>query len=173
MAAQRRESGASGSAGSRRGRANEAGSLYRSGVAAYLAAHGLVGRGVEAAGYLEGGSAPVALSFETGDAVDDIRCELADGTTLWLQAKRACGPDAQLKATAAQWVGQVGSLREGDKIGLATAEPKGSVRNLGAALDRRRRPPPVAGPFPPGRPRLSMRSGTCSLQARRRRQSAR
>jgi hypothetical protein len=150
MAAQRRESGASGTAGSRGGKANEAGSLYRSGVAAYLAAHGLVGRGVEAAGYPEGGPAPVSLSFETGDAVDDIRCGLADGTTLWLQAKRACGADAQLRATAAQWVGQVGSLLEGDKIGLATAKPKGPVRSLGAALDRRRRPPPVAGPFPPG-----------------------
>ena len=92
----------------------------------------------------------MTLSFETGDAVDHIRCGLADGTTLWLQAKRACGADAQLKATATQWVGQVGSLRDGDKIGLATAEPKGPVRNLGAALDRRRRPPQVAGPFLPG-----------------------
>jgi len=150
MAAQRRKSDASGAAGSRGGRANEAGSLYRSGVAAYLAAHGLVGRGVEAAGYPEGGPAPVTLSFETGDAVDDIRCGLADGTVLWLQAKRACGADAQLQATAAQWVGQVGSLRDGDKIGLATAEPKGPVRDLGAALDRRRRPREVAGSFPPG-----------------------
>jgi hypothetical protein len=42
--------------------------------AGYLGAHGLVGRGVEAAGYSEGGPAPVALSFETGDAADDIRC---------------------------------------------------------------------------------------------------
>ena len=150
MAAQRRKSDASGAAGSRGGRANEAGSLYRSGVAAYLAAHGLVGRGVEAAGYPEGGQAPVTLSFETGDAVDDIRCGLADGTVLWLQAKRACGADAQLEATAAQWVGQVDSLRDGDKIGLTTAEPKGPVRDLGAALDRRRRPLEVAGPFPPG-----------------------
>ena len=150
MAAQGRKRVASETAASRGGRANEAGSLYRSGVAAYLAAHGLVGRGVEAAGYPESGPAPVTVSFETGDAVDDIRCGLADGTTLRLQAKRACGADAQLKATAEQWVGQVGSLREGDKIGLATAEPKGSVRNLGAALDRRRRPREVAGPFPPG-----------------------
>lgn len=92
----------------------------------------------------------MTLSFETGDAVDDIRCGLADGTALWLQAKRAVGADAQLRATAAQWVGQVGSLRDGDKIGLATAEPRGPVRDLGAALDRRRRPPQVAGPFPPG-----------------------
>ena len=115
----------------------------------------------------------MTLSFETGDAVDDIRCGLADGTTLWLQAKRACGADAQLKATAAQWVGQVGSLRDGDKIGLATAEPKGPVRNLGAALDRRRRPPRSRACSCLVRPRLSMRSGTCSLQAPCRRQPTR
>ena len=149
MAVQRRRRNPSGTAASRGGRANEAGSLYRSGVAAYLAAHGLVGRGVEAAGYAEGGPAPVMLSFETGDAVDDIRCGLADGTVLWLQAKRACGADAHLEATAAQWVGQVASMHEGDKIGLATAEPRGAVRDLGAALDRRRRSPQVAGPFRP------------------------
>ncbi len=148
MPAQGRD--ASRAAASRGGRANEAGSLYRSGIAAYLAAHGLAGRGVEAAVYPESGPAPVTLSFETGDAVDDIRCGLANGTTLWLQAKRACGADAQLRATAAQWVGQLGSLREADKVGLATAEPRGSVRNLGSALDRRRRAPQVAGPLPPG-----------------------
>lgn len=141
---------ASRTAASRGGRANEAGSLYRSGVAAYLAAHGLTGRGVEAAGYPESGPTPVTLSFETGDAVDDIRCGLADGTTLWLQAKRACGADAQLRATAKQWAEQVDSLLEADKVGLATAEPRGPVRNLGAALDRRRRAPGVAGPFSPG-----------------------
>jgi hypothetical protein len=140
---------ASRTAASRGGRANEAGSLYRSGIAAYLAAHGLTGRGVEAAGYPETGPAPVTLSFETGDAVDDIRCGLADGTALWLQAKRACGADAQLRATAVQWVGQAESLGEADRVGLATAEPRGPVRNLGAALDRRRRAPGVAGPFRP------------------------
>lgn len=58
--------------GSRGGQATEAGSPYRSGVAAYPAAHGLAGRGVKAAGYPEGGPAPVTLAFETGQAVDDI-----------------------------------------------------------------------------------------------------
>jgi hypothetical protein len=91
MASQGQKRVASEAAASWGGKANEAGSLYRSGVAAYLAAHGLVGRGVEAAGYSERGPAPVTLSFETGDAVDDIRCGLANGTTLRLQAKRACG----------------------------------------------------------------------------------
>jgi len=90
----------------------------------------------------------VALSFETGEAVDDIRCVLADGTVLRLQAKRACGADEHLAATVVQWMGQVGDLRQGDKVGLATAEPKGVVRDLGAALDRRRRS--VPGPLLPG-----------------------
>ena len=78
-------------AGSSGGRGNEGGSLHRSGVAAYLAAHGLVGRGLEAAGNSEDGPPPTAISFETGEAVDDLRCELRDGTALLLQAKRTCG----------------------------------------------------------------------------------
>jgi len=130
------------------GRGNEAGSVYRAGVAAYLAAHGLAGRGVEAAGYPESGPAPVRLSFETGEAVDDIRCELADGTVLRLQAKRVCGDDRHLIATVAQWAGQVRDLRPGDMVGLATAEPRGSVKDLGEALERRRRS--VPGPHTPG-----------------------
>ena len=52
-----------------------------------LAAHGLAGRGVEATGSQETGPAPVRLSFETGEAVDDIQCELSDGTVLRVQAK--------------------------------------------------------------------------------------
>lgn len=133
---------------SRGGQANQAGSLHRSGIAAYLAAHGLVGRGVEVAGYPESGPAPVTLAFETGDAVDDIRCGLADETALVLQAKRTCGADKHLKATVTQWAGQVAHLRPGDRLGLATAQPRSPVRELAAALDRRRRP--VPGPFPPG-----------------------
>jgi hypothetical protein len=130
------------------GRANEAGSVYRAGVAAYLAAHGLAGRGLEAAGYPESGPAPVRLSFETGEAVDDIRCELADGTVLRLQAKRKCGGSQPLTATVAQWARQVHELRTGDMVGLATAEPQGPVRDLGYALERRRRS--VPGPHTPG-----------------------
>jgi hypothetical protein len=124
------------------GRGNEAGSVFRAGVAAYLAAHGLAGRGVEAAGYAESGPPPVRLSFETGEAVDDIRCELADGTVLRFQAKRACGDDRHLTATVAQWAGQVHDLRAGDMVGLATAEPRGYVKDLGRALERLRRSVP-------------------------------
>jgi hypothetical protein len=136
---------------SRGGQANEAGSLHRSGIAAYLAAHGLASRGVEAAGYPESGPAPVALAFETGEAVDDIRCELANETVLRLQAKRACGANEHLKATVSQWAQQVDGLQPGDMIGLATAEPEGPVKDLGSALDRCRRP--VPGSFTPGEDR--------------------
>jgi hypothetical protein len=127
------------SAGSRGGQANEGGSLHRSGVAAYLAAHGLTGRGVEAAGYPESGPAPVAISFETSDAVDDLRCELSDGTALLLQAKRTCGADKNLASTVGQWARQVPDLPPGDRIGLVTAHPQGQVKTLSAALARRRR----------------------------------
>ncbi len=134
------------SAGSSGGLANEGGSLYRSGVAAYLAAHGLKGRGVEAAGYTEFGACSVVLLFETSQAVDDIRCELADGTAIVLQAKRACGADEQLQKTVSQWVRHLPDLGAGDRMALATAHPRGPVRALGAALRRRRRA--QSGPFP-------------------------
>jgi len=133
------------SPGSSGGQANEGGSLYRSGVAAYLAAHGLKGRGVETAGYPEAGPAPVALSLETSEAVDDIRCELADGTAIVLQAKRICGADEQLRSAVSQWVGHLPDLKAGDRMGLVTASPRGSVRVLGPALARRQRLQP--GPF--------------------------
>ena len=64
-----------------------------------------------------------------------------------LQAKRACGADAQLTATVAQWSVQADRLGPGDRIGLATAEPRGAVRHLNAALRRRRSQ--VPGTFSP------------------------
>lgn len=129
-------------AASHGGQGNEAGSLHRRGVAAYLAAHGLAGRGVEAAGFLETGPVPVRLSFETGEAVDDIQCELSDGAVLRLQAKLECGNDRHLAATVAQWVRQAENLRPGDMMGLATGRPKGPVRELDSALHRGRRSVP-------------------------------
>jgi hypothetical protein len=65
---------------------------------------------------------------------------------LLLQAKRTCGADKHLTATVTRWAGQVARLRPGDR--LALPQPKGPVKELAAALDRRRRP--VPGPFLPG-----------------------
>jgi hypothetical protein len=120
------------------GQANEAGSLHRAGVAAYLAAHGLAGAAVEAASYAEGGPHPVSVALESGDAVDDIRCGLSDGTLLFAQAKRECGLDRQFRSTVTQWAAQVPTLREGDRIALAAGRVKGKVRALGPALARRK-----------------------------------
>jgi NACHT domain len=120
------------------GQANEAGSLHRAGAAAYLAAHGLAGAAVEAAGYAEGGPYPVSIALESGDAVDDIRCGLSDGTLLFVQAKRECGLDKQFRSTVTQWVAQVPALRDGDRMALATGRVKGKVRALGPVLARRR-----------------------------------
>lgn len=47
-----------------------------------------------------------------------------------------------MAATLTQWTGQAHDLRPGDMVGLATAEPKGPVKDLGYALDRRRRSVP-------------------------------
>jgi hypothetical protein len=129
------------------GQANEAGSLHRAGVAAYLAAHGLAGAAVEAVGYVEGGPYPVSMTLESGDAVDDIRCGLSDGTQLFVQAKRECGLDNQFRSTVTQWAAQVQALRDGDRMALATGRVKGKVRALGPALARRRSMH-AAGPSP-------------------------
>ena len=87
----------------------------------------------------------MALSFETGDAVDDVRCDMSDRIVLRLQAKRKCGNDKHLASTVAQWARQLPSLGPGDRVGLATAEPQGPVRHLAAALARHSRA--VPGPF--------------------------
>ncbi|ACU77438.1 putative signal transduction protein with Nacht domain [Catenulispora acidiphila DSM 44928] len=130
--------------GSIGGRANEAGSLHRSGVAAYLAAHGLVGRAVEEAGYLPGGPTPAAVEFETHDDVDDIACTMTDGSRLLIQAKRACGIDDQFRSAVAQWVTQTPKLRRSDRVALAAAEISGNLRFLGQALGRHRKQ--ISGP---------------------------
>jgi hypothetical protein len=87
----------------------------------------------------------MALLFETSEAVDDIRCELADGTAIVLQVKRTCGADEQLQRTVSQWAGHLPDLKTRDRMGLATANPRGPVRVLGAALTQRQRALP--GPF--------------------------
>lgn len=132
--------------GSRAGQGNEAGSVHRRGVAAYLAAHGLASQGLSAAGHAVNGPSPIRLEFETDQPTDDITCILSDGSRLFVSAKRACGNDRHLKNTVEQWVAQAATLNDGDRLVLATAEPKGIVKYLGAALLRRRIDSPI---YPP------------------------
>ena len=124
--------------GSRAGQANEAGSVHRRGVAAYLAAHGLASWGLPAAGHAVNGPSPIGLEFETDQPTDDINCILSDGSRLFVSAKRACGNDRHLKNTVEHWVAQAATLNDGDRLVLATAQPKGIVKYLGTALLRRR-----------------------------------
>jgi hypothetical protein len=126
---------------SRSGQANEAGSVHRRAVAVYLAAHGLASRPVAAADPSPGNPTPVALAFETSHATDDLLCTLSDESRLFISAKRACGNDGQLQDTVDQWLAQVDDLQPGDRLVLATAEPKGVARHLGKALSRRRTAP--------------------------------
>jgi hypothetical protein len=121
----------------RAGVANEAGSVHRRNVAVFLAVHGLTGRAVL-------GGIPTFLAFETAHATDDILCELDTGRRLFISAKRTCGVGKPFQDTVADWVKT--AFEAGDRLVLATAEPKSSVRFLGPALERRREAPGTVAP---------------------------
>ena len=122
----------------RGGQGNEAGSVYRRGVGAILATHGLRAKGIAALEMPDSGPYPVAIAFETLDAVDDIRCELSDGTCLYLQAKRTYGKDKTFKSAVDQWVAMLKRLRDGDRLVIVSAEARGDVAALPSALRQRR-----------------------------------
>jgi hypothetical protein len=121
------------------GAANEAGTEYRRGVAAYFAAHGL--NGIPLAGFpVEGDGATVeAVALETDLGVDDLLVSLRCARLL-VQAKRTLSwklmPDI-----ARQWVT---ALRDSqfhlgtDFLVAVTGSPSGPVRALAQALRRTR-----------------------------------
>lgn len=125
------------SANNRGGQANEGGSLHRAGIAAYLAVHGLFGKPIREAGFAAGDPYPTEIHLETADAVDDIKCVMSDGSNWFIQAKRTCGNDGAFKSAVSQWSKQ--PLKSGDRLGLAVRTLKGSVKELGVALDKKRR----------------------------------
>ena len=122
----------------RGGQGNEAGSVYRRGVGAILATHGLREKGIAALEMPDSGPYPEAIAFETLDAVDDIRCELSDGTCLYLQSKRTYGKDKTFKSAVEQWMAMLKRLRDGDRLVIVSAEAKGGVAALPSALRKRR-----------------------------------
>jgi hypothetical protein len=123
---------------SRGGQGNEAGSVYRRGIGAILATHGLREKGIAALEMPDSGPYPEAIAFETLDAVDDIRCELSDGTCLYLQAKRTYGKDKTFQSAVEQWIAMLKRLRDGDRLVIVSAEAKGEVAALPSALRKRR-----------------------------------
>jgi len=97
------------------GASNELGSDHRAGVAAYLAVAGMYAERVVPD--LE--AVPTAIDLETTDATDDIRCEMSDGTTWFIQAKVRGSLAEPFRKTAAQWAQQV--LDDDDEVVMASA----------------------------------------------------
>jgi hypothetical protein len=127
-----------GNTATRGGQGNEAGSVYRRGIGAILATHGLREKGIAALEMPDSGAYPEAIAFETLDAVDDIRCELSDGTCLYLQAKRTYGKDKTFKSAVEQWIAMLERLRDGDRLVIVSADARGDVAALPSALRKRR-----------------------------------
>lgn len=128
------------------GAANEAGSLYRSGVGAYLIAHGLTGVTI---GFLpeELAGVPVQLVVEADDEVDDIVCEMSDGRKLLLQAKRTVGLNATLRKAVDQWVRQIRAGLDPTRATLVVvaSELSAPAKALQRALERERNRAPQKG----------------------------
>jgi hypothetical protein len=122
----------------RGGQGNEAGSVFRRGVGAILATHGLREKGIAALEIPDSGPYPVAIAFETLDAVDDIQCQLSDGTRLYIQCKRTYGKDKTFTSAVEQWMAMLERLRDGDRLVIVCAEARGEVAALPSALRKRR-----------------------------------
>lgn len=135
-------SGEDPSASARGGQNNELGSLYRAGVAAYLAAHALSSQPAPHIGLSDEDSMPLVIKVESDEAVDDLLSESDGGGRLLIQAKRTCGMDKQFRKTVDQWVAAVrqGAVGTNDHVVLVTRQAKGRLRDLNGALDRQRNP---------------------------------
>ena len=127
------------------GAAGESGALYRSSVAAYFVAHGLRGQApkwLQLSGRL---AIPVGVRLETEHPVDDVLVDLTDGGRIFVQAKRSLGLEesagSEFGKAVAQWKSAVRERSvnaECDRLVLAIGQPTGPLRDLGAALSRRR-----------------------------------
>lgn len=116
--------------GERGGAANELGSLHRSGAAAFLAVHGMLGRAIEG----RPGAIPERVYLEASEDVDDIVVQMTDGAKWYLQCKRSAGVDSALRATIAQWRRQ--SYLAEDRLGLVSREFRGALRGIQSVIDQ-------------------------------------
>lgn len=116
--------------------------MHRAGIAALAIVAGLRG---EAAPLLRMQAAPVRVTLEGASEIDDIDIELSDSSHVYVQAKRSGNLGAALAATAKQWAAarKAGRLKAVDRAIMAVAEPSGTLRELGAALDARRESTPL------------------------------
>jgi hypothetical protein len=141
------EEGEPARAGSLGGAANEAGSIHRAGVGAFVVAHGLCGRAVEGLDLPADRSVPAWLGVESDAFVDDLEVGLAGGGIAHIQAKLEMNFGSSRKGAFStsvldQWLAQVatGIVRpERDRLVLAVGHASQPLRNLGTALARRRK----------------------------------
>lgn len=126
--------------GAKGGAANEAGGGFRAGLAAYISAHVLRGMPLYGLAMLPEAAIPRSFVLEADGPVDDLDVTLESGKAL-IQAKRRLDATA-VKEAAKQWValGKDGEFDpERTRLVVAGAEPSGSVKLLGRALERNRR----------------------------------
>jgi hypothetical protein len=129
------------------GAANEAGSGYRAGVGAVIAAYSLYGWDLLALELPRGSAVPDAIRFEADAALDDIVAELKGGGRALLQAKRSLKLSDRAGSALAQAVQQcrravaeedLDPIR--DRLVLTGGSISGPIRDLQLALRRRREP---------------------------------
>ncbi|MFD0042447.1 NACHT domain-containing protein [Streptomyces anulatus] len=118
------------------GASNEAGASHRAGLAALLAAYGLLGEPVP---WLRSDAPPVLLRLEADLHVDDVVVGLRDGTRAFIQAKLSAGRKA-FEDTVDQWCRAVasGECKQGDELLLVVARTTATYQSLGDALVSRR-----------------------------------
>lgn len=123
------------------GQSGEIGSVYRSGVAAYLAAYALASEPAPHIGLDERPLDLRVINVESDEAVDDILCEMKVGALL-IQAKRTCGLNLKFGSVVDQWVEliQEGRLQTGSRLILATGKATKVLHDLRQALERHRNP---------------------------------
>lgn len=131
------------SRGSIGGSAAEAGAAFRSGVAAWVVAHGL--RGVELPNLFSSiqKSVPIRVELESDFPVDDIAVTFVHGESAYIQAKRSIDfsfrPGSEFAAAVDQWR-KAAATSEIDlgrtRLILVTQSPSERVKILALALNR-------------------------------------
>ena len=88
------------------GRATEAGMDFQAEVGTWLAAHLLARMPIGGRFGLANVALPVAIQFETGDGLDDIRLDQDDGSRIDLQSKTSAGLAKSSKSPLGKTISQ-------------------------------------------------------------------
>jgi hypothetical protein len=133
------------------GASNELGAHFRATVAAWVAAHGLVGRPLPPCiPPASSTGIPWTIYLETTDELDDIRVVFTGGARLQIQAKHSvtlAPASIPMQAAIKQWTMALSNTAldiSTTRLVLATANPSRSVRALGSALARMKEDHPGA-----------------------------